>query len=96
MHIFYYLFFQMTDPILEEEGEKIIEKDSVERQTKKQKESIVKTIGTTIWLWAEELGNAIWGESKKTVTKDANQYQITPELEKNEDKLIKKRWVHED
>gem|GEM_PF-5717689 len=40
----------MTDPIVEEEIEKIVEKDSIERHTKKQKESIFKTIGNTIWL----------------------------------------------
>lgn len=42
----------MTEPIVEEEIEKIveIEKDSIERHTKKQKESIFKAIGTTIWL----------------------------------------------
>jgi len=88
----------MTEPIVEEEIEKIveIEKDSIERHTKKQKESIFKAIGTTIWLWVEELSNAIWGESKKAAPKDTTHHQITPELEKEEAKLIKKRWIHEE
>jgi hypothetical protein len=34
----------MTEPIID------IEKDSIEKHTKKQKESIFKAIGTTIWL----------------------------------------------
>ena len=49
--LFYlFLFFSMTETVVEEEIEKIVEKDSIEKHTKRQKESIFKTIGTTIWL----------------------------------------------
>ncbi len=87
----------MTDSLAEEEIQtEEIEKDSIEKHTTKQKESILKTIGNTIWLWVEELTNTIWGESKKETPKDTTHHQITPELEKEEAKLIKTRWIHEE
>jgi hypothetical protein len=41
----------MTDAVVEEEIQtEEIEKDSIEKHTTKQKESIFKAIGNTIWL----------------------------------------------
>lgn len=73
-----------------------VTKNTIETHTKKQKESIVKTIKNIIWLWVEELGNAIWGEGTKEPAKDHKQYQIDQELEKAEERQIKKRSIHED
>ena len=87
----------MIDPVVEEKIQtKEIQETGIEKNTKKQKESIIKTIGTTIWLWIEELGNAIWGESKKIPNNDNNHYQVNQELEKIEEKQIKKRGIHQD
>ena len=85
----------MTDPVVEEEVEAVV-KETVETHTKKQKESILKTITSTIWLWVEELTNTIWGESKKEQKQHSAQNQITPEIEKKEVALIKKRGIHEE
>lgn len=87
----------MTDPVVEEEIKiEAIEKATVETHTKKQKESILKTITSTIWLWVEELTNTISSESKKETPKHSTEHQITPEIEKEELALIKKRGIHEE
>ena len=70
---------------------------SLQHHTQKQKESLLTTIGNTIWLGVEELSNTIWGSDKqKQPTQDCAGHQISTKLEKQEEALIKKRGLHED
>ena len=82
------------DIVVEEQA--IVEENIIEKHTKKQTESIFQTIGSTLWLWVQELNNTIWWSDKKKPAPQDASHQITSDLEKKESHLIKTRGIHEE
>ncbi len=65
--------------------------EKIEHHTQKQKESLMQTIGTRLWMGLDELMQTIGvGNTKKSKNID-NSYQITSDLEKYEQKFSHKR-----
>lgn len=63
----------------------------LEHHTKKQKESLMQTIGTRLRLGLDELMRTVGVGSNKKNKQTSNSHQITSELEKYENKLITKK-----
>ena len=88
------------DVVVEEQAtvteQPIAEESLIEKHTHKQQESILETIGSTLWLWVKELNNTIWWSDKKKPAPQDASHQITSDLEKKETHLIKTRGIHEE
>lgn len=85
-----------TNDEIESEQKELPDETNIEKHKKRQKESLLKAIGSTFWLWIEELTKTISSESKKETSTHSTKHQITPELEKEESAVIKRRWIHEE